>query len=68
MGLIKILPFVLLAVVGFVLWKKLRGSVGVATQQPSANKMVECSACKTHIPENEAIMQDGKIYCSKACL
>jgi uncharacterized protein len=34
-------------------------------QQPSTNKMVACSVCNTHIPENEAIIQNGRIYCSK---
>jgi heat shock protein 5 len=29
------------------------------------NKMVACSVCNTHIPENEAIIQNGRIYCSK---
>ncbi|SFV85483.1 hypothetical protein MNB_SUP05-SYMBIONT-4-1412 [hydrothermal vent metagenome] len=36
--------------------------------QPSTDKMVACHACKMHIPENEAIMHDGRIYCSKECL
>ncbi|SFV88576.1 hypothetical protein MNB_SUP05-SYMBIONT-5-851 [hydrothermal vent metagenome] len=67
MGFIKLIIIALLVFVGFYLFKKLRASSTTA-EQLSADKMVACSTCKTHIPENEAIMQNGKIYCSKECL
>jgi uncharacterized protein len=47
------------------LLKKFRKPVNTIVQQPSTNKMVACSVCNTHIPENEAIIQNGRIYCSK---
>lgn len=68
MGFIKFIPFILLAVIGFILLKKFRKPNDITAQQPSVNKMVACSTCTTHIPENEAIIQNGKIYCSKDCL
>ncbi len=65
---IRFIAVVLLVFLGFYLFKKYRKPSSVTEQQPSSNKMVVCSTCKTHIPEDEAIMQDGKIYCSKECL
>jgi uncharacterized protein len=47
------------------LFKKFRKPASHTDQQPSINKMVACSVCKTHIPENEAIIHNGKVYCSK---
>ncbi len=65
MGVVKLIFVALLVFVGFFLLKKFRKPVNTTAQQPSANKMVACSVCNTHIPENEAIIQNGKVYCSK---
>ena len=32
------------------------------------NDMVECSTCKVYVAVNEAILSNGKYYCSKECL
>ena len=64
----KLIIVALLIFAGFYLLKKFRNPSNIKAQQPSANKMVACSSCKTHVPENEAIMQNGNIYCSKNCL
>ena len=32
------------------------------------NDMVQCSTCKTYIEVNEAILSNGKYYCSRECL
>ena len=32
------------------------------------NDMVECSTCKVYVEVNEAILSNGKYYCSKECL
>ena len=32
------------------------------------NDMVECSTCKVYVEINEAILSNGKYYCSKECL
>lgn len=29
--------------------------------------MLECSTCGTYVSSDEAIIQDGKYYCSKEC-
>ena len=30
--------------------------------------MIECESCKTYVSLNEAILSNGKYYCSKDCL
>ncbi|DAB32133.1 MAG TPA: Prokaryotic metallothionein, partial [Sulfurospirillum sp. UBA11407] len=29
--------------------------------------MIECSECTTFVSESEAIIKDGKFFCSKQC-
>ncbi len=33
-----------------------------------ADIMEECPTCKTYISKNEAILSNGKYFCSKECL
>ncbi|BBB23050.1 conserved hypothetical protein [Abyssogena phaseoliformis symbiont OG214] len=65
MGIVKLIIIVLLVWAGFWLLKKFRKPVDRIDQKSSANKMLACSVCKVHIPENEAIIQNNKVYCSK---
>ncbi len=65
MGIFKLIVVVLVVWLGFVLFKKLRKPKSELSQKPSNNKMLACRVCKTHIPENEAIIHNGKVYCSK---
>ncbi|MBE8190536.1 MAG: hypothetical protein HAW58_06805 [Candidatus Thioglobus sp.] len=69
MGMIKLIIIVLVIWLSFSLLKKFRKTAAVKkSKNQTSAKMLACSVCKTHIPENEAIIQNGKIYCSKACL
>jgi uncharacterized protein len=68
MGIIKLIIIVLIVWLGISLWKQFRKKPDNNIPQPSTSKMLSCSVCKTHIPENEAILQNGKVYCSKGCL
>ncbi|ALE52236.1 hypothetical protein SP60_02675 [Candidatus Thioglobus autotrophicus] len=68
MGIIKLIIIVLIVWLGISVWRKFRKTTDNNLSQPSTSKMLSCSVCKTHIPENEAILQDGKVYCSKSCL
>ena len=38
------------------------------TQDLEDNDMVQCSTCKIYVEVNEAILSNGKYYCSKECL
>ena len=68
MGIVKLIIIVLIIWLGFSIWRKLRQSKGNDLPQPSTRKMLSCNVCKMHIPENEAIIQNGKAFCSKKCL
>ncbi|CAC9579614.1 hypothetical protein [uncultured Gammaproteobacteria bacterium] len=66
--MIKLIIIFLIAWLGFSVWRKLRQPKSNDIPLPSTRKMLSCSICKTHIPENEAIIHDGKAFCSKKCL
>jgi len=34
----------------------------------SSETMIECTQCKTYISVNEALLVDGKYFCSKECV
>ena len=34
---------------------------------PKGDIMMECAKCETFVSEDEAIIKDGKFYCSKKC-
>jgi uncharacterized protein len=69
MGIFKLIVILLLGWAGFMLYRSLKNSTNtIDNQGTSGQKMLSCCMCKTHIPENEAIIQDTKIYCSKECL
>jgi uncharacterized protein len=65
MGIIKLIIIILLVWMGFWILKKFRKPADRIDQKSSVNKMLACSVCKVHIPENEAIIQNNKVYCSK---
>jgi uncharacterized protein len=36
-------------------------------EAPKGDVMMECAKCETFVSEDEAIIKDGKFYCSKKC-
>ncbi len=64
--MIKLVIVMLLAWVGFSLFKKLRQpNTSMKSESKIGEKMVACSVCDTHVSESEAIENNGKFYCSK---
>jgi len=64
--LIKLILVMLLGWIGFTLFKKIINPTKSNKVSPdSGQKMVACAVCDTQIPESEAIIQNGKTYCSK---
>jgi len=56
----------LLGWIGFALFKKIiNPTENNKVSSDSGQKMVACAVCDTHIPESEAIIKNGKTYCSK---
>jgi len=64
--LIKLILVMLLSWIGFTLFKKIiNPTKSNKVSSDSGQKMVACAVCDTHIPESDAIIKNGKIYCSK---
>jgi len=65
-SLIKLILVMLLGWIGFTLFKKIiNPTESNKLSSDSGQKMVACTVCDTHIPESEAIIKNGKTYCSK---
>ena len=65
-SLIKLILVMLLGWIGFTLFKKvINPTESNKVSSNSGQKMVACTVCDTHIPESDAIIKDGKTYCSK---
>jgi len=62
-----LLKILLLIVIGFLIYiiffKKSRKN-----NEQISDLMVECPSCKTFVSQKEAIVSNGKFYCSKDCL
>ncbi len=72
----RILFWVILAVViyaAFVFARKSRSARiareerGGARESKFPAPMIECPECGTYFPEDEAVLGDGKAYCSERC-
>lgn len=71
----RILFWVILAVVVFAAISFARsrrspqsdGEVGKSRKSGFPAPMIECPECGTYFPENEAVLGDGKAYCSERC-
>ncbi len=58
-----------LAVIGFLIyWFVIRKFLNKKGDDKSIEMMVECSKCGVFISNNEAIVSNGKYFCSRECL
>lgn len=58
---------VILTAVYFIFFKKPSTVQDKEKKQKESDTMVECKSCQTYISNKEAIIKDGKYYCSKEC-
>ena len=66
LSLIKLILVMLLGWIGFTFFKKIiNPKESNKVSSDSGQKMVACAVCDTHIPESEAIIKNGKTFCSK---
>ncbi|MFO7603260.1 MAG: PP0621 family protein [Gammaproteobacteria bacterium] len=73
MGLFRLLIILALAYLAYRLylaWRRSspqagRPSKGKARGRPQVENIVRCEVCQLHIPESEAIEDDGRYYCSQ---
>jgi uncharacterized protein len=67
MNLLRLL-LIALAVWIIVVLIRNRSSRKAALKKPQNNQhidsIVPCAICGTHVPEDEALHEDGKVYCS----
>ena len=67
-----ILKIILVAIALFLLYvfvfKKGREKEVAKKDEAIVDEMIECSSCKVFVSKNEAILSDGKYFCSKECL
>lgn len=60
---------VVLFIVYIIFFKKDREkSIGKKDHEEISDIMIECPSCKTFVSKDEAILSNGKYYCSKECL
>jgi len=67
MNLIRLIVIALVIYLVFQIFKRWAANKNQLTSksQDKQKKMVPCEICQLHIPEDEALQQDGKFYCSQ---
>ncbi|OPX27851.1 MAG: hypothetical protein B1H07_00195 [Campylobacteraceae bacterium 4484_166] len=68
-----IIKIVIFLIIMFLIWtlffKKTReNSIGKKKQDNMIETMQECQNCKTLVSKDEAILSNGRYFCSKECL
>jgi len=66
----KLIIFGVVVYVIYLLFFKNKGitsTKGKSLKKDDSDTMVECSKCSTFVSAKEAIVKDGKFYCSKEC-
>jgi len=64
--LIKLILVLLLGWVGISFFKRyMNPNSSNSIKTKNGQKMLACSVCDTHIPESDAIIKNGKIFCSQ---
>ncbi len=67
--ILKIIAVVVIGFLAYVLFfKKNREKIISKKNEQIEDEMVECPSCKTYVSQKEAILSNGKFYCSKECL
>jgi hypothetical protein len=67
----KFLLFLAIAVIAFNWLTRLKGQAASRGAPPSRTQlrepepMLQCAHCSLHFPASEALMRDGKSYCSE---
>ena len=67
---LKIIAVVIMAFLAYILFFKKTREKDIITKKNEKieDEMVECPTCKTYVSQKEAILSNGKFYCSKECL
>lgn len=60
--------FIAIFFVYILFFKKGRESIVNKKEEKIEDEMVECPSCQTYVSKKEAILSNGKFFCSKECL
>lgn len=69
--MVRLLFWIILIAAVVWLWRRHtrpRGDRRAAPRPDEAPRMVRCAHCQVHLPQAQALQQDGKWYCSQAHL
>jgi uncharacterized protein len=67
---LKIVAVVVMAFLIYVLFfkKNREKELFAKKNEKITDEMMECPTCKTYVSQKEALLSNGKFYCSKECL
>ena len=68
--ILKILAVVVMAFLVYILFfkKNREKELFAKKNERITDEMMECPTCKTYVSQKEALLSNGKFYCSKECL
>ena len=68
--ILKIVAVVVMAFLIYVLFfkKNREKELFAKKNEKITDEMMECPTCKTYVSQKEALLSNGKFYCSKECL
>ena len=67
---LKIVAVVIVAFLVYILFfkKNREKELFAKKNEKITDEMMECPTCKTYVSQKEALLSNGKFYCSKECL
>ena len=66
MGIGKLLTLLILAGLGYMLYKRIKAIPRkTRPDNPQVDKVVRCAYCDLHVPQQEAIELNNRYYCSE---
>ncbi|MDD2887913.1 MAG: PP0621 family protein [Aliarcobacter sp.] len=67
---LKIVAVIIMAFLVYILFFKRNREreMFAKKNEKITDEMVECPTCKTYVSQKEAIVSNGKFYCSQECL
>ena len=68
--LLKIVAVIVIVFLIYILFfkKSREKEINSRKNENIIDEMIECSTCKVYVSQKEAILSNGKFYCSKECL
>lgn len=64
----KLLIFIAIVVLVYIVFFKNKRAKNSTKMDEIADTLIECQTCGTYITKDEAILSNGKHFCSKECL